>query len=292
MIVFNNISKTYDTGTIANRDISFNVDKGEVVGIVGPNGSGKTTLLRQLFKILTISNGNITIDGKEDYLELLAYVPQFAAIYPGLTVFETIYITFKYQGYKKATAIKMAEEVLKKTELSKLRDQFAYTLSGGQSKLLSFACALAQDKPYLILDEVTSMVDILTKEKIWKLIEQNKDNRGILIASHDMSEVKRLCDKMIVLKEGKVVYIGKPSEVGTDYCKVEIIVEDLEKAVIFLNKENVNYEICDNKISIITENLDEMFCIVRAINNISKITGFRCEHPAFYEGVLSIVKNN
>ena len=292
MITFNNVSKTYATGVEANHKISFDVNKGEVVGIVGPNGSGKTTLLRQLFKILTISEGEILIDGKEDYLDLVAYVPQFAAIYPGLTVFETIYITFKYQGYKKSEAKKMAEEVIKNLEMEQMKNQFSYTLSGGQSKLLAFACALVQNKPYLILDEVTSMVDILTKEKIWDLIEKNKENKGILIASHDMGEIKRLCDKMIVLKEGKVVYMGKPSEVGTEFCKAEMVIENIDKIIELLDNEDVDYIINNNKVNIVTKNIEEMFRILNMIKNISNIKGFQCEHPAFYEGVLSIVKNN
>lgn len=292
MIEFKNITKTYRNGYTANKNISFTVEKGKVVGIVGPNGSGKTTLIRQLFHLLETTEGEITVDGKKEYMDLISYVPQFAAIYPALTVAESIDVTLRYQGHGKAFRKNKIEEVLNILDMEDIRNVYTYMLSGGQRKLLGFACGIASDKPYLILDEVTSMVDIVTKEKIWSVITGLKSEKGIMLASHDMTEVKQHCNEIVVLKNGNMIYQGKPEEVKTDFCRCNLISEDNEKLLYFVKEKQCKYELIENVISVITDTLDEMLQLVNDINSVTKITKFECEHPAFYEGVMKIVKEN
>lgn len=292
MIKFKNITKTYSNGYTANNNISFTVEKGEVVGLVGPNGSGKTTLIRQLFHLLEITEGEITVDGKKEYMDLISYVPQFAAIYPALTVAESIDVILRYQGCEKEYRKKKVEEVLKILDMEEIRNVHTYMLSGGQRKLLGFACGIASDKPYLILDEVTSMVDIVTKEKIWNVIKELKRKKGIILASHDMTEVKQHCNEIVVLKNGNMIYQGKPEDIKTDFCRCNLISEDNEKLICFIKEKKCKCELIENVVSVTTDTLDEMLRLVNDINSITKITKFECEHPAFYEGVMKIVKEN
>lgn len=292
MIEFKNVTKTYSNGYTANKNISFTVKKGDIVGIVGPNGSGKTTLIRQLFRLLETTDGEITVDGKNDYMDLIAYVPQFAAIYPYLTVVETIDVNLRYMGYGKEVRKNKIDEVINILEMENIRNVYTYMLSGGQRKLLGFACGIASDKPYLILDEVTSMVDIVTKEKIWSVIKKLKSEKGIILASHDMTEVKQNCNEIVVLKNGNMIYQGKPEDIKTDFCRCNLISENNEKLICFIKEKNCKYELMENVVSVITDTLDEMLKLVNDINSVTKITKFECEHPAFYEGVMKIVKGN
>jgi ABC-2 type transport system ATP-binding protein len=292
MIEFKNVTKIYPNGTTANENISFNVPRNKTVGIVGENGSGKTTLLRQLFQIISISKGEIYIDEEDKYIDKLAYVPQFPSMYPSLTVKESIMSVLRYQKVRRKDANRKVDKILEEVGLVKFQNQHVYTLSGGQQKLLAFACGLVQDKPYLILDEVTSMVDIVTKEKIWMILEKYKKEKGILLASHDMSEVKRLCDYIIVLKEGKLIFQGSPTTIGSNYCKAKIKVENTVHALSVLSNYDKNYEIFDNQIVLIEDSLDQTLQSIRELNKKEEVIGFSCEYPAFYEEVLAIVKGN
>lgn len=98
MIEVQNVSKTYPTGIRANHSISFTVKQGEIVALVGPNGSGKTTLMQQMLGVLKIGEGSIRIDGAENNTQNIAYIPQTPAIYPALTVRESLLATTKYLG--------------------------------------------------------------------------------------------------------------------------------------------------------------------------------------------------
>ena len=101
MIEVQNVSKTYPTGIRANHSISFTVEQGEIVALVGPNGSGKTTLMQQMLGVLKIGEGSIRIDGEENNTQNIAYIPQTPAIYPALTVRESLLATTKYLGVPK-----------------------------------------------------------------------------------------------------------------------------------------------------------------------------------------------
>ena len=293
MIEFRNVTKTYKNGCTANQNISFTVDRGDVVGLVGPNGSGKTTLIRQLFRLLETTEGEIIVDGKKEaYMDLISYVPQFAAIYPALTVADSIDLVLRYQGNEKTARKKKVDEVLELLDMKSLRDVYTYMLSGGQKKLLAFACGISTDKPYLILDEVTSMVDIITKEKIWNVIKTLKRGKGIILASHDMAEVKQHCNSIVVLKQGTMIFEGKPEEVRTDFCKCTIVTENNEAVILFLNEKNTFFKTEENIISIVTKSLDEMLQLIYEVKNVANIIKFECEHPAFYEGVMKIVKEH
>lgn len=180
MIEIQNVSKTYPGGIKANDNISFTVNNGETVALVGPNGSGKTTLIRQILSVISPGEGRILIDGRPDGLDSTAYVPQMPALYPALTVKETLLVTLKYLGVPKKKAEERIARTLERTGLSRLSPQPSYTLSGGQRKLLSFASLLVQEAENLVMDEVTSMVDVVTKELIWRLVEEERE-RGCAI---------------------------------------------------------------------------------------------------------------
>lgn len=291
MINITNVTKTYPNGVQANKNISLTVAQGEVVGLVGPNGSGKTTLIQQILGVIKIGCGTITIDDRENDPSRLAYVPQFPAIYPALTVNETVLAALYYCGYNKREALGKAEITLTRAGLTSIANHYAYALSGGQKKLLSFACALAQEKQYLILDEATAMIDILSKETIWKLIGEEKDKgTAVLIASHDIPKIKRLCSSFVVMKNGEIVFRGKPMDLKSDFCRCKITVASIESTMKALLEAGGNFLQNGSEFEIITDDIAQMLLLMQDVAGASEILALECEHPAFYEGILSIIK--
>lgn len=290
MISIQSVSKTYPTGIRANNDISFTVAHGEIVALVGPNGSGKTTLMQQMLGVLKIGEGKILVDGKENNVQNIAYIPQMPAIYPALTVRESLLATAKYLGVPKRTAAERIDSVLERTGLAKNTKQPSYTLSGGQRKLLSFGCMLVQDAANLVMDEVTSMVDVVTKEHIWQLIlDEQRRGRAILLSSHDISEVKKLCTKLVVLKNGRVIFSGSPQEVKDEFCRCTITVDDPERAASVLSQADRSYSSEGKELSIVTNDIAAMLDVLHELTKSVAITSLNCEHPAFYEGMLAML---
>lgn len=220
VIEIDNLTKVYPDGTRANDRISIKVRKNEIVGLIGPNGAGKTTLIRQLLGLLKPTEGSIRVVG-EDIAEnpdvikrTLAYVPQYPLSFPSLRVEEVLEYVFRMRhgNAPRKEMEKKISEVLSLVGLDGASKFFGYQLSGGMKKSLLLAMALVQELPVLVLDEPTSMVDIVTKHRLWEAI-MNSNREGILLASHDMNEVKALCDRVYLLVHGKIVASGTPADI-------------------------------------------------------------------------------
>jgi len=220
------LSKQYPNGTEANRGISLTADEGEIVGLVGPNGAGKTTLIRQILGLLRPTSGRIWLDNIEltaispDYRaklirQMIRYVPQMPLYYPSLTAQEILeLIRDLWQCEEKTPITRSVDEILDAFDISEIRHVMGYQMSQGQHKLLLLAMALFHPSPLLIMDEPTSMVDIGHKYLLWEFIQQNLKEHAILLASHDIGEVRRLCHRVYVLTQGKVILQGTPEEVA------------------------------------------------------------------------------
>ncbi len=268
----NNITKIYSNGMKANDNISFTLEKKQCIGLIGKNGCGKTTLIRQILKILKSTDGSIDINGNNDYLDLVAYVPQNPPIYPALTVEENIDVILKYACLKKDEREERINNVLVKTGLDAIKNHLAYTLSGGQMKLLALANAIVIDKDFLILDEPTAMVDIVTKETILGILDELKQEKAILISSHDMSEIYRITDKLLILKDGKQIYSGDTVGVGDGICKLEISSSDND-----IDKEYFS-------------DLGQAIDFIESYKKDKEIKSLKVDYPAFEEGVIKYVK--
>lgn len=291
MLQIDHITKIYPTGKKANSDISFNVNPGEIVALVGPNGSGKSTLIRQMVGLLRVQEGTILVDGKANNEKSIAYVPQFSAFYPSLTITESLRAKAGYLGYKKEEKEKAIQEVLEVTGLERIKNQLLYTCSGGELKLLQFTNILMDRSPNVVMDEVTSMVDVVTKEKIWQLIQKEKEKgRTILISSHDLSEVKRLCDRLVILKDGKVIFNDVPEGIRVPFCKSVVTTSEPEATIQYLDGTPYSYTREGNRLEIITDDLKTMMNLMAQLSEKALLQSYECQYPAFYEGVMTMMK--
>ena len=216
----------YETKKPVIKDISFSVDEGHFVGIVGPNGSGKTTLLRAITGLLKIDHGQIYIGNHRiDHLERkelakkVAFVPQLMEPIEGFSVEELVMLgrtpyfeRFSFETADDQEAVKWAIEELK---IEDLKDRPSTELSGGEFQRVAIARALAQEPKLLLLDEPISHLDIRYQVKISKLLRKLRSHRSIIATFHDLNIASRFCSRLILLKNGELIAEGSPDEVVT-----------------------------------------------------------------------------
>lgn len=210
-------------------DITLNISGSKTVGIVGPSGSGKTTLIRALVGSQRIESGNISISGMKPgdkhLRSRLGYMAQKYAFYSDLTVEENLKYFAAIVGCEK----KRIFEVLDLTEMSKRSKSLASTLSGGESSRLSLGIALLGNPEILLLDEPTVGLDPLLRIELWRLFsELASTGKLLLISSHIMEEAER-CDEVLLLRDGKLLFFGKPQEL-----KRKTDSDDIEESFIKL----------------------------------------------------------
>ena len=295
VIEINNLTKVYPDGTKANEGISISVGRNEIVGIIGPNGAGKTTLIRQILGLLKPTDGSIKVMGEdiEDNPDIvkktLAYVPQYPLGFPSLRVEEVLEYVLRMRG-RNISEKEMRERisnVLNLLGLSGAAKFFGYQLSGGMKKSLLLAMAIVQELPLLVLDEPTSMVDIVTKHRLWEVI-RDSNREGILLASHDMNEVKALCDRVYLLLHGRIVASGTPADmVSMIKMPTEVrLIPQREIPSSVLPKEHRKrgdlYELA-------FDTLEEALKAVEVIIKSAGVSYLEIESPSFENLVINLI---
>lgn len=210
------------------NNISFKVEKGEFLGIIGPNGSGKTTLLKTLNKILKTKEAQILIDEKniEEYklrelARKIAYVPQNTSINFDYTAYEVALMGRNPYLGKFQSETQEDYEVIKKifklTNCSKLAERNFSDLSGGEKQKIIFSRALVQEPKILLLDEPTTHLDIYNQIEYMELLKKfQNEGLTIIMVVHDLNLAAQYCDKLILMSEGKIYAMGSVEEVLTE----------------------------------------------------------------------------
>ncbi len=194
-------------------NISFNVKKGECLGIVGRNGSGKTTLLRILSHIYQPDNGSIETSG--------TVVPVLAlglGFHPDLTAITNIYQSSILLGISKKQIAERVDDIIQFAELEKFADTKLKNFSSGMQMRLAFATAVQVDPAVLLLDEVIAVGDLNFQKKCLDvMLDFKKRGKSIVLVSHNPDDIEKLCDRSMFLKEGSIEIIGKSTEVLNSY---------------------------------------------------------------------------
>ena len=192
-------------------DINLNIQAKCCTGIIGPNGSGKSTLISALCGLLTDFEGSISYQGMTDNLldcvkQKVALVPQEYAFYPQLTVLQNVEYFLSLCIIDKSRWNLLINDILTQCELVTVKHQKAKKLSGGYKRRLNIAIALVKEPEVLFLDEPTVGIDPESREVIIRLLEQfKKQGKTLLFTSHMLDEVEKICDDIIVLRDGKAV---------------------------------------------------------------------------------------
>ena len=232
MLSATGIHKGFD-GLGVLRGIDLNVEKGEVVALIGPSGSGKSTLLRCLNQLETVDSGTIVLDGvtlcrtrdgKLTYADpatlrritlKMGMVFQSYNLFPHMSVMQNLTdAPMRVKRLSRAQATELARELLAKVGLSDKADQYPYQLSGGQQQRVAIARALCMDPEILCFDEPTSALDPeLTQEVLGVMRELASERMTMLVVTHEMSFARDVADRVVFMEDGLIVEEGPPEQV-------------------------------------------------------------------------------
>ena len=212
-----NLSKSYKS-KIAVNNISFKINENEIIGLLGPNGCGKTTTIGMILGLLKPTNGKVLINGsnletnKIPILKKLNFISPYIELPKKLKVKQNLIVYGKL--YNVENLDDRIDYLSKKLRLENLLDKITGELSSGQKNRVSLAKALINDPSVLLLDEPTASLDPETGDFIRTFLENYKKEKkiSVLLASHNMDEVKRLCNSVLMMKDGNIVDKGTPDE--------------------------------------------------------------------------------
>ncbi|MEZ0123229.1 MAG: polysaccharide ABC transporter ATP-binding protein [Candidatus Reddybacter sp.] len=195
-------------------DVSFSIDKGEVVGIIGHNGAGKSTLLKHLANITTPTSGEISVRGS-----VAPLIEVGAGVNPELTGRENIYLNGAILGIPKKVTHQKIDEIINFAELEQFIDTPVKRYSSGMKVKLGFSIATSMEADILIVDEVLAVGDLAFQRKCFSRIEKmlHQSNKTVLIVSHNVRQITRLCTRTILLDHGKIIADGASQEVCNTY---------------------------------------------------------------------------
>jgi len=226
-----NLNKSYKD-KVAVKDISFEVNHGETIGILGPNGAGKTTLFYMIAGLIKCDSGEIRIEDTKindksisKRTELgLSYLPQESSIFRGLTVQENILAALQQNTSlnKEKMHIKMVN-LLRDFRLDTFSSTKGIKLSGGERRRTEIARALASDPKFILLDEPFAGIDPLAVTDLKKIInELNKKNIGVLISDHNVRDTMNICNRVLIVNKGEIIADGHPEEISNDPLVKEV----------------------------------------------------------------------
>lgn len=230
--------KIYHKDHYALNDISFEVKKGETVGIIGTNGSGKSTLLKMITGVLTPTSGKIEVNGKVSALLELG-----AGFNPEYTGMENIYLNGTMMGYSREEMENKVKPIIEFADIGDFINQPVKTYSSGMFARLAFAVAINVEPDILIVDEALSVGDVFFQSKCYKKFNDFKDKgKTILFVSHDINSIIKYCDRTVLINRGKFIGYGLSSEMVDIYKKILVNQYEPNKKRENINKENLKQE--------------------------------------------------
>ena len=238
IVIAKSLSKKYDDLTAVDN-IDFTIDEGESFGFLGPNGAGKTTTMKMIYCFIPPTSGALEVAGYDVNIQprkiksLLGVVPQEDSLDPDLTVFGNLITYSRYYEVPKAAARERAASLLEMMSLTEKRDVIIDSLSGGMKRRLLIARGLINVPKILILDEPTTGLDPQARHLVWAKMKELKDSGiTIILTTHYMEEAARLCDRLVMMNNGKILESGTPAllvskHIGKEVLEIENVDDSL-----------------------------------------------------------------
>jgi len=243
------LNKAYG-GTVAVEGIRFTVRKGEIFGFLGPNGAGKTTTMKMITCVSPRTSGSLRVLGMDpdekpaEIKQHLGVVPQETNLDPDFTCFGNLFYYSTYFDIPKEAATVRADELLEFVQLTEKRDVAVEKLSGGMKRRLILARALINNPDLLILDEPTIGLDPQARHLIWEKLRSLKaQGNTIVMSTHYLDEAERLCDRLVIMDNGKILVEGTPADLIRDHAGHQIVeVESSDDVIACLTDLNMPFE--------------------------------------------------
>lgn len=297
-----NLIKIYpDQTTAANDNITFDVEQGEIFGLLGENGAGKSTLVKQMANLLTPTSGTIHLfDKLLNHHPLytpshIGYMPQDGSALNSTTLAESLYFTAHLRGLSRHDARIERDHLIDLLDIGTLRDRVITRLSGGQKRLALLATTLAASPPVIILDEPTNDLDPARRIHIWEVIRQYNRERGttVILVTHNIIEAERVIQRIGIMRSGKLIAIGRPGMLKTELnrqLRLEIVFSPDLPPILPL--ENPPHEMIPGrwKLLIDPHAAPRYLEILNNTQNNDRIEDFQLSTPTLEDLYLSLIK--
>lgn len=238
IVEISNLTHIYSSDIKALDGLSFSVEKGEIIGILGPNGSGKTTAVKMITGILKPTSGSVTVSGMEvsenldSIRKIIGFMPQETALYEDLTAYESLEYHAELYGVPKGEVQDRIAKMLELAGLTHRKDDLVKTYSGGMKRRLALVRSFLHDSELLILDEMSLGVDVQSRNLIWNQVRKLKsEGRTIIFCTNYMDESEALADRVIIIDNGKLVATGTPGDLKREYVGdylIEVLIEGMD----------------------------------------------------------------
>jgi lipooligosaccharide transport system ATP-binding protein len=262
------LTKSYGE-RVAVAGVDFAVDPGICFGFLGPNGAGKTTTMKMIYGLATVDGGQLTVLGmdasreRREIKSRLGVVPQETNLDADLTVRENLLQQARYFGIDPAKAAERAAELLEFSLLSDRGDERIHSLSGGMKRRLLISRALMGDPELVVLDEPTTGLDPQARLAVWNALDRLR-RRGVtlLLTTHYMEEAERLCDRLVIMDEGRIVAEGRPpdlvlSHVGREVLELKLDADcDAERLVGSLDGRIQGHDLSERTLMLYADNAE------------------------------------
>jgi ABC-2 type transport system ATP-binding protein len=290
------VNKTYDSKKVVNN-LSFEMNKPGVFGLLGSNGAGKTTTIRMILGILNKDSGLIEWDGKKVTRENVnfGYLPEERGIYPKAKIVDQLLYFAELKGMKKTDALKSINYWAKKLEVTEYLNQIAEKLSKGNQQKIQFMTVLIHDPELVILDEPFSGLDPINSDIIKNVIIELIDKgKYVILSSHQMNIIEEFCTEILILDKGFTIIKGNLKNIKKSYGKTKLIINTDKKIDSYLDKnhfEIVSY--IDNDYEIKFNDIDKVYDLLkRIVDDKFMIDKFEIKEPSLHEIFVDKVGKN
>jgi lipooligosaccharide transport system ATP-binding protein len=246
--------------------ITFAVNKGEVFGFLGPNGAGKTSTMKIIACVSPRTSGAIRVFDRDpdsspaEIKQRLGVVPQETNLDPDFTCYGNLFTYARYFDIPPDLAHKKAEELLEFVQLQEKRDVTVEKLSGGMKRRLILARALVNNPDLLILDEPTIGLDPQARHLIWERLKLlQAQGNTIILTTHYLDEAARLCDRLVIMDNGKILVEGTPVDLVKQYVGNEVVeIEKTDEVLSCLSKNSIPFEVIGDSVQVATDSSREI----------------------------------
>ncbi len=222
------VVKTYGDNTVVD-DVSFHVAGGEVLGLIGPNGAGKTTTIRMMMDLIRPDSGEVTVLGEgfsEAVKDRIGYLPEERGLYKKMRVIDTLTYLASLKGMDPRAALARADELLGRVDMLPHRSKKTEELSRGMAQFVQFLTTIIHDPDLVVLDEPFANLDPVNTALIKRMVlELRARGKAVLLSTHRMNEVEELCDRILMINQGKAVLYGPLEEIRARYQRNSVRVD-------------------------------------------------------------------
>lgn len=287
-----NLTKSFGEKQVL-KGVSFSVESGRALGLLGRNGAGKTTTIRIIMQVFSPDSGRVLLDGqplRTDRVKI-GYLPEERGLYPKKPILEQLLYFGKLGGLSKKQAAEQADRLLKRLGMAEYRDKRLDTLSKGNQQKIQLVATLITDPDIVILDEPFSGLDPVNAKLLKELVQEMIANgKLVLFSSHQMNYIEEFCNDIVILRDEKAVLSGDIGEIkrGFDRRTVEIVTTDSETVAAFLQEHKTDAvqraECSENLVTVTLARAEDKAALYALLADCAdKIDAFRVKEPTLNE---------